>query len=996
MLRTAIAVGLLVLTTQLRGQDRNLELVLDQAIAGDALTVELKVRQGSLAPGTVMGRGHGQGRHIGTISGVVQDGERLKCHLDLQVRPDLWIRGGQGSYDLELIIPAESATCTGSFTGQYAEDASPLAFAPRRGRVRLPDGLTYQPAIDVVANLAAGQLKPLAIPTWLVVGPFPADPGPIPEGVLARLPQGPLAIGATTGRVFTIPMVERTVLFTGLAALKPDQALDPAHQPATVKIAKPQSVIAYTTIETPEDGVLYLSFGADWSTRWHVDGRVVYDTLSSGNQGPATAVDTHAFALPITRGSHVLAVQVVSGSLGWSLTSLVGFATKAIPGPSTTKTIGLAKSMPSKPVQGTVTGRLTDAWPVLVPGHIPVAAGEHPRLCFRKADLPLLKKRAETPEGKAFLDRFRSTLGYTQHDRGNTISWRGIGLGFAWQMTGDRAFADQARDLVQRCFFSANALSGGQDIHFGPRLQGLALIFDLCYDAWDPAFRQQCIDAIWLRVQECRIGASNGTKMGGLNMAYWSNHNGVRSSAMGLGALAVLRERLEDGRILEDDALEVAREAAFDSAGWLRAGCGGGAWFCEGMHYKGMTMYRGLLHLLHAYPLVLGERIADDRLGRFLIAGHVLEAEPGRPFVAVRSFDGCSDNYDIDGDNLLELIWTMGWSAVPPDLQPAMKWLHTRSVGLAGDKTFRLDRACYAPYFMAAYPFDLKEQEPAAILPWLSPDPVNGHWVFRPIWKDDRDVLLTWNLLSHVRGSSHNERVGPSQEWRLWGLGQQWLEGRVLPTVTGYETVSEHPHTGIRCLNWREKGRIAQTEFDLSPAWLKPITKPRDSKASWDEIARQAGGLKAVFAPDVAGPRADLGISGRRSVAVDASGACGAPLLVALIEEVDRRTDGDPTAKPAAFTWRLPFVKTGSQVQVDGQRFTITRGTAVISGLMLGGNLAPDLTATVTDGRLLVVFWIQNGPATTATVTGEGLKAQVRIGGRTVACDGGRVVLGAP
>ena len=45
-----------------------------------------------------------------------------------------------------------------------------------------------------------------------------------------------------------------------------------------------------------------------------------------------------------------------------------------------------------------------------VPGHQAVAPEEHPRLLFRKADLPALRARAETPEGQAMLKRLRYQL----------------------------------------------------------------------------------------------------------------------------------------------------------------------------------------------------------------------------------------------------------------------------------------------------------------------------------------------------------------------------------------------------------------------------------------------------------------------------------------------------------------------------------------------------------------------------------------------------------
>jgi hypothetical protein len=50
---------------------------------------------------------------------------------------------------------------------------------------------------------------------------------------------------------------------------------------------------------------------------------------------------------------------------------------------------------PAKPVEPPVP-----SWAVAVPGFVPPAAGEHPRLLFRKTDIPALQKKAETPTEK--------------------------------------------------------------------------------------------------------------------------------------------------------------------------------------------------------------------------------------------------------------------------------------------------------------------------------------------------------------------------------------------------------------------------------------------------------------------------------------------------------------------------------------------------------------------------------------------------------------------
>ena len=49
-------------------------------------------------------------------------------------------------------------------------------------------------------------------------------------------------------------------------------------------------------------------------------------------------------------------------------------------------------------------------WPAPVEGWGPPQPGEHPRLFFRRSDLPALEERARTPEGQAILKRLRFLL----------------------------------------------------------------------------------------------------------------------------------------------------------------------------------------------------------------------------------------------------------------------------------------------------------------------------------------------------------------------------------------------------------------------------------------------------------------------------------------------------------------------------------------------------------------------------------------------------------
>lgn len=668
--------------------------------------------------------------------------------------------------------------------------------------------------------------------------------------------------------------------------------------------------------------------------------------------------------------------------------------------PEARRILGLGKRKPEAKrgvagaplkVEGRVTGRLLPPWPRAVPGHVPLEAGEHPRLLFRNIDVERLRERASTPEGRAIMARFWKVLDYDAHDDSPKFdSWPAIGYGFAWQMSGEKKYADRAREIVEAKFFQRHPLAG-QDIHHGPMLQGLALTFDLCYEAWDEDFRTRCIDEIWQRSQELITGTAAGTRMGGLNLAYWSNHNGIRVAAAGLGALAVWKERTSEGAVLDAQALAIVEEAAFDARGWIEDGCGGGAWFMEGLFYKGMTLVRGLAHFLHAYPVAMGQRIVPAG-GEQLIAGHFLEARPGMVAVGLGPGGTLSGASGIDADSWGELIWTIGLSFVPDDVMPGIKYLHTRAVGLLGDETFGLARGCYAPYLLASYPFAVEEQVPVECFPWMSPDPVNGHWVFRPVWKDEQDILLTWNMLTHVRRSCHYERVGPALHWELRGFGSEWLRGRFQPIVRGKESVLASDPMGSRLVEWSSEGRTSAMTFDLTPAYMPLLKRTKKDETSWEKLAQQAGGLRAIEVENGIGMRADMGISGTRYVAVDGSGASGAPLLVAVVDDIRFRSTADGALAPAAISWRLPLSRRG--IETQGARFVMNSGQAVLHGVVLGGGeVAADGTVEAREGKVFAVFALEESPAGTFHLEGEGIGARVTLGKRTVRFGRDRLLL---
>lgn len=116
-----------------------------------------------------------------------------------------------------------------------------------------------------------------------------------------------------------------------------------------------------------------------------------------------------------------------------------------------------------------------EPWPAPVTGFVEPVAGEHPRLFFRKADLPELRRRAtETAEGRAIVARLRELLGNNGEALPSVwnpnypinISPKGrdalpvgaftmshaAGYGMLYQLSGEKKYAELARQCLERMF----------------------------------------------------------------------------------------------------------------------------------------------------------------------------------------------------------------------------------------------------------------------------------------------------------------------------------------------------------------------------------------------------------------------------------------------------------------------------------------------------------------------------------------------------------------
>ena len=675
---------------------------------------------------------------------------------------------------------------------------------------------------------------------------------------------------------------------------------------------------------------------------------------------------------------------------------------------------------PTIEVAGAVSGRVEQPWPGKVERFKPLMPGEHPRLAFRAHEVALMKKRAaETPEGQAIMAQTRKVYeqaGHSENDKFTT--WPAVGMAFMYQMTGEQKYADAARDNVARTLLDNIRGEGvSQDIHHGPRLQALAMAYDMAAPGWDADFRLRVVDEIEQRVNELATGMFMGRGMSGFNPNPWSNHNGIRMGCMALGAMAIHGDRNAAGETL--DMSRHIQIAAREVRMYYERGVGISGYGMEGAYYKTMTMQRGLVHSLHAFENVMGWDVVPGPIGDFDLVGYFLEASPGSP----GSTPGKSPGLD-------PVVWAVDMITVPDDMLPGVLWLHHRSVGLGGNKTFAVDHGMLAPFVMARYPFDVEPKHPSESFRWIAPDINKGHFIVRPTWKDSDDILLVMNLLSDTLRGCHYERIGPHLHHELHGLGTQWLDGPYMVQVSP-KPDARNIHHGASITGYREPAnRVAVLDMDLSRAYLQEIPESlRKDEARLAAYAKREN-VSVRNLPSFE-PMLDHGITAQRHMLIDCSGESGAPLLIALVDRVQvpeaiaekhreavkqeeqkaskplppglreklGLKEGDVVKRstgPAGLTiWRLPVSGKAGKVEVDGNRFTVAADDATMTGI-LAGPQAFDASRSLTawgDGDYFVVFTLQRDKAPEIKVRGEGLDAVITVGKRTIRFDGKTLML---
>jgi hypothetical protein len=454
-------------------------------------------------------------------------------------------------------------------------------------------------------------------------------------------------------------------------------------------------------------------------------------------------------------------------------------------------------------------------WPADVPGHVPIEAREHPRLLFRKADLPELRKRAATPAGKEILDRLRKQLnggdgesmpqaynpvvgeaagdgtgdfGKNAPDGAYTFS-HAAGFGLLYQLTGDKKYADLGRQCMEK------ALEGVRDrdnryafkhpygaLRAGPSLGWTALGYDLCYDGWDEAFQRKMTDALF--------NYAGSSKKSEFDLEYLvkgkrhfpaSNH---WSMQVGGGAMALLAVMGDPGTD-EKKVAALLKESERAMIRNVTEGFGDGGYFAEGDGTGSMASHIIYLSALQAWKNAAGKDFISPRPNvQWTYLKWFLQTVPKGGDLAggFAGRGGYPHNiWARDGISGAGYC-SIGYGVATEEQIPGIWWFYKEHLHEADEKHGApWDTVSpYPHHSVIAFvntPFGVEPKNPADCMPRQVYDSIRGFYAFRNRSKDGNDIVIT----QLVRRSPARFRHGPDKAMTIQHHGKRELWGSLPP-----------------------------------------------------------------------------------------------------------------------------------------------------------------------------------------------------------------------
>ncbi|MGK7946320.1 MAG: hypothetical protein AB4058_17815 [Microcystaceae cyanobacterium] len=610
-----------------------------------------------------------------------------------------------------------------------------------------------------------------------------------------------------------------------------------------------------------------------------------------------------------------------------------------------------------KRLSGGVKSKVTPHWPISVPNHQLLLPQEHPRLAFRKSQLPALREKAQTPVGKAILKQLNESLQQKVYYQAFVPNggYHGAGHCFLAVLNQDNTAAETGWQLVQ------NSMQQPEDnlLKQSPIVAGVALAYDMCYDFWTAQRRQQVTK--WLEKKTYAL-IRGGTAKNGWNGNAVSNWNARARGAAALAALAIMDEpslsATETHLTMESQAMIAQRNLKR----YLETAIGDRGFGTEGDFYSTEPWVLSVIPALIAYRNIMGQDLITNAKPEWFLPHYVMRAIP-QPDLPISSY-GRHRNY-LGGS-----LFAMGLDLVSPEALPSVMWLYEQQLGLEGNQTFGINRQ-YQPhqaiYALIGYPLNVEPINPGNYYQNVFVDQDTGLYVFRNQWQDKDDIVTSIYAKRKLVGGWSFPDLG---SFRIWGLGQEWAKA------------------GISELNWDNENVVVIPQIE---PWKRGEVIRFDPHSNGSGVVSLLSHLIRVKDGD-----SIVTTSWLRSYGVDYSGSSGSSGLFVI---VDHFLD-DGAAKP--FQDKTWLMQTEGEVSIKDNTFLIQgsngatlKGTFITPELVnisyQKNELGGQIKATGGDS-FFVVMSLQKGTIPEVKTNGLGLNSVVKVGQQTIIYQDGQVV----
>lgn len=594
---------------------------------------------------------------------------------------------------------------------------------------------------------------------------------------------------------------------------------------------------------------------------------------------------------------------------------------------------------------GKVKGSKSDLQFTRLSQHRAIAPQEHPRLIFRASELPTLQQKAQTPHGKAIVNKLKQSLqqeiqydGYVP-----TGGYHAAGHCFLALLEDNPQAAQTGWEITAKSM----ANPGKRLLEHSPIVAGVALAYDLCYHQWNKEQQQQVTK--WLTNQTLKLVKGDSPK-NGWNSYSWSNWNARARGAAGLAALAILNEPAEyypQNQFFQkpEDVEKLLKIAERNLIRYFDRAIGDRGLGTEGDHYTTEPWRLTILPFLQGYRNVKGIDLAPSKTQWFLphyISRSILIDD--KPEISAYGRHRLSPPPSLYG---------IGLPVVSEKFLPAVLWF-LESYKSESSYGVSEDLPISAIYALQGYPQHLETTNPEQLWNKVLVDKQKGFYSFRNQWQNELDIVASIYSKQELLKASWS--FPDAGSFRIAGLGHQWA-------IAGASEAKPEQENIV--LTSKSGGEEAKPTYFQSNSNGSGVVSLR--KKNW-----------------------------LRSFAVDYSGASGSPGLFAVVDRFE-------TQETADFEPKIWTMHVTGKVTIEDQSFTITspdgatmKGTFISpQGVQLSYVSSSEGDKIQAQGinNFFVIMTIQQGFPPPITFKGNGLNAQVNIGNQTISFDGSKIVL---